>query len=93
MPDRGILAISPPVKSIRQIARGKLTQHRGRYGLFFGDLEAAFAASDVIVENTYTVPVVHQGYIEPHGVTAYWDRPDHVTLWECVQGAWGRGGT
>ena len=52
----------------------------------YGDLEAAFAASDVIVEATYTVPVVHQGYIEPHGVTAYWDRPDHVIVWECVQG-------
>ena len=54
----------------------------------YGDLEAAFASSDVIIENTYTVPMVHQGYIEPHGVTAHWDRPDHVTVWECVQGAW-----
>jgi len=53
----------------------------------YGDLEAAFAESDVIVEGTYTVPVVHQGYIEPHAVTAYWDRPDHVTVWECVQGS------
>ncbi len=54
----------------------------------YGDLEAAFASSDVVIENTYTVPMVHQSYIEPHGVTAYWDRPDHVTVWECVQGAW-----
>ncbi|MBE7552833.1 MAG: xanthine dehydrogenase family protein molybdopterin-binding subunit [Anaerolineales bacterium] len=53
----------------------------------YGDLAAAFAQSDVIVEQTYTVPVVHQGYIEPHAVTAHWDRPDHVTVWECVQGA------
>jgi CO/xanthine dehydrogenase Mo-binding subunit len=52
-----------------------------------GDLGTAFAQSDVIVEQTYTVPVVHQGYIEPHAVTAHWDRPDHVTVWECVQGA------
>ena len=51
-----------------------------------GDIEAAFTESDVIVENTYTVPVVHQGYIEPHAVTAHWDRPGHVTVWECVQG-------
>ena len=54
----------------------------------YGDLEAAFTSSDMIIENTYTVPMVHQGYIEPHGVTAYWDRADHVTVWECVQGAW-----
>jgi CO/xanthine dehydrogenase Mo-binding subunit len=53
----------------------------------YGDLESAFSGSDVIVEYTYTVPTVHQGYIEPHAVTAHWDRPDHVTIWECVQGA------
>lgn len=53
----------------------------------YGDLEAAFAESDVIIENTYTVPIVHQCYIEPHAVMAHWDRPNHVTVWECVQGA------
>jgi CO/xanthine dehydrogenase Mo-binding subunit len=52
-----------------------------------GDVGAAFAESDVIVGNTYTVPVVHQGYIEPHAVLAHWDRPGHVSVWECVQGA------
>ena len=52
-----------------------------------GDTVVAFAESDIIVERTYTVPIVHQGYIEPHAVTAHWDRPDHVTVWECVQGA------
>jgi CO/xanthine dehydrogenase Mo-binding subunit len=52
-----------------------------------GDLEAAFANSEVVVEHTYTVPTVHQGYIEPHAVVAHWDRADHVTVWESVQGA------
>jgi CO/xanthine dehydrogenase Mo-binding subunit len=33
--------------------------------------------------------VLHQSYAEPHAVTAYWDRADHVTVWECVQGAFG----
>jgi CO/xanthine dehydrogenase Mo-binding subunit len=56
-----------------------------------GDTAAAFAGSDVIVEHTYTVPTVHQGYIEPHAVTAFWDRADHVTVWQSVQGAfWAR---
>jgi CO/xanthine dehydrogenase Mo-binding subunit len=54
-----------------------------------GDPDAAFSESDVVVERTYTVPVLHQGYLEPHAVTAYWDRADHVTVWECVQGAFG----
>ncbi len=52
-----------------------------------GDLEAAFANSEVVVEHTYSVPIVHQGYIEPHAVVAHWDRADHVTVWESVQGA------
>ncbi|MBN1218955.1 MAG: xanthine dehydrogenase family protein molybdopterin-binding subunit [Anaerolineae bacterium] len=52
-----------------------------------GDVAAAFAASAVVVEHTYTVPTVHQGYIEPHAVTAHWDRANHVTVWQSVQGA------
>ncbi|MBN1964786.1 MAG: xanthine dehydrogenase family protein [Anaerolineae bacterium] len=52
-----------------------------------GDLDAVLAWSDVIVEHTYTVPEVHQGYIEPHSFVAYWDSADHVTVWISTQGA------
>ena len=31
-----------------------------------GDVEAGFKQSDVVLENTFTVPAVHQAYIEPH---------------------------
>ena len=31
-----------------------------------GDVEEGFRQSDVIVENTFSVPAVHQAYIEPH---------------------------
>ena len=54
----------------------------------YGDVQAGFAQSDVIVEQTFTVPVVHQGYIEPHAATARWDDESHVTVWEPVQGTW-----
>ncbi len=60
-----------------------------RYTFEHGDLAAAFAESNCIIEHTYKMPTVHQGYIEPHAVTAYFDRPEHVTVWECVQGAFG----
>src|SRR5215471_2756043 len=33
-----------------------------------GDPAKGFAESDVVVERTYRVPMVHQGYIEPHAV-------------------------
>ena len=35
-----------------------------------GDLEAGFAAADVIVERSYKTAAVHQGYIEPHACVA-----------------------
>jgi CO/xanthine dehydrogenase Mo-binding subunit len=54
----------------------------------YGDVEAGFAQAAVIVEHTYTVPVVHQGYIEPHAATAHWDDDRHVTVYEPVQGTW-----
>ncbi len=53
----------------------------------YGDLEAGFQEADLVLEHTYSVPVVHQSYIEPHTVTAFWDHPGHLTLWEPVQGA------
>ena len=31
-----------------------------------GDVEEGFRQSDLVVENTFTVPAVHQAYIEPH---------------------------
>ncbi len=31
-----------------------------------GDVAAAFREADLVVENTYTTPMVHHGYIEPH---------------------------
>jgi len=34
-----------------------------------GHVDDAFAQADLIVENTFTTPMVHQGYIEPHCCT------------------------
>jgi CO/xanthine dehydrogenase Mo-binding subunit len=62
-----------------------------RYTFEHGDLAAAFSESDCVIEHIYHMPSFHQGYLEPHAVTAFWDRPNHVTVWECVQGAfWAR---
>jgi CO/xanthine dehydrogenase Mo-binding subunit len=54
-----------------------------------GDMAIALAESDVVVENTYTMPATHQGYLEPHTVVAHWDRADHVMVWECAQSPFG----
>jgi len=52
-----------------------------------GDVAKGFAESDVVIENTYRVPMVHQGYMEPHAVLAQWDSSGNLTLWASTQGS------
>jgi len=52
-----------------------------------GDVAKGFAESDVVIENTYRVPMVHQGYLEPHAVLAEWDSTGQLTLWASTQGS------
>jgi CO/xanthine dehydrogenase Mo-binding subunit len=52
-----------------------------------GDVAKGFAESDLVVEHTYRVPMVHQGYLEPHAVLAEWDRSGNLTLWASTQGS------
>ena len=54
-----------------------------------GDPEQGFAESDVVVDRTFTLPMVHQGYIELHNATAFWDEEDRITIWSSTQGAFG----
>ena len=51
-----------------------------------GDVAAGFAESDLILERTYTIPMVHQGYIEAHAALAEWDASGNLTLWSSTQG-------
>jgi CO/xanthine dehydrogenase Mo-binding subunit len=52
-----------------------------------GDVTKGFAESDLVLEHTYRVPMVHQGYIEPHAVLAEWDTAGQLTLWASTQGS------
>src|SRR5881296_499816 len=52
-----------------------------------GDVAKAFAESEVVIEKTYRVPMVHQGYLEPHAVLAQWDTAGNLTLWASTQGS------
>jgi CO/xanthine dehydrogenase Mo-binding subunit len=48
-----------------------------------GDVEAALASSDRVFEHTFRSPKVHQGYIEPHCVTAYLEASGTAHIWSC----------
>jgi CO/xanthine dehydrogenase Mo-binding subunit len=52
-----------------------------------GDVAKGFAESDLVLERTYRVPMVHQGYLEPHAVLAQWDTTGLLTLWSSTQGS------
>lgn len=51
-----------------------------------GDVDAGFAASEVVVEREVTTASVHQGYIEPHCGTAMWHADGRLTVWSSSQG-------
>jgi 4-hydroxybenzoyl-CoA reductase subunit alpha len=52
----------------------------------FGDTEAGFAASDVIVEDTFQAPEVTHAQMEPHAALARWDDYEQrLELWCSTQ--------
>ena len=57
-----------------------LREHR--YG--WGDVDAAAAEADVVVEGTYDFPMVTQFAIEPHGFMAAPDG-DGIAIWSSIQ--------
>ena len=52
-----------------------------------GDVAEAFGRAAAIVEGRYTMPPVHQGYIEPHACVASWNSDGQAQIWCSTQGA------
>src|SRR5690349_17555566 len=74
----GVAAVAKPAKAVNISQQAKLAR---------GDVAKGLAESDVVVEKTYRVPMVHQGYLEPHAVLAQWDTTGQLTLWASTQGS------
>ncbi|MCZ6538915.1 MAG: molybdopterin-dependent oxidoreductase, partial [Chloroflexi bacterium] len=55
----------------------------------FGNLDEAFANSDLVIERTFSLSMIHQGYIEPHNATAIWAEDGNITVWSSTQGSFG----
>ncbi len=53
-----------------------------------GDVEAGFAAADLVRERTYKTEATHQGYIEPHAAVAQLGADGKGEMWVCTQGQW-----
>jgi len=51
-----------------------------------GDLDKAFDAADIVIEREFETSWFHQGYIEPHSATAFWNQDGKLTIWNSSQG-------
>ena len=51
-----------------------------------GDVEQGFAEADIVLEREFETSMAHQGYIEPHNGTAFWNKDDEITVWVSTQG-------
>ncbi|MFF3226966.1 xanthine dehydrogenase family protein molybdopterin-binding subunit [Nocardia suismassiliense] len=55
-----------------------------------GDIDAALAAAEVTIDQTYTTPIEHNNPLEPHACIAIWhpegDDGPRVTLYDSTQG-------
>src|SRR5581483_2719459 len=50
-----------------------------------GDLEAGFAAADLVLEDTYRVPRYAHCAIEPHAMVGLFDASGRLTMWTASQ--------
>ncbi|WP_165226542.1 xanthine dehydrogenase family protein molybdopterin-binding subunit [Aquisphaera insulae] len=50
-----------------------------------GKPEDALKKADVVIEGTYSLPVITHVCLESHGLTAKWDAPDKLTVWASTQ--------
>ncbi|HEX2886871.1 xanthine dehydrogenase family protein molybdopterin-binding subunit [Vineibacter terrae] len=65
---------------------GKPSNIAGKIEHKLGDVEAGFAAADVIVERSFKTEPVHQGYIEPHACLVSVAPDGKATIWSSSQG-------
>ena len=54
-----------------------------------GDVEQGFGQADLVMEQEFHVPTVHQGYIEPQNATAWWTADGQITVWCSSQAPFG----
>jgi CO/xanthine dehydrogenase Mo-binding subunit len=81
-------AIKPDAPILHDHIRfeGKPSNIAGKLEHKLGDIEAGFAAADVIVERSFKTRPVHQGYIEPHACLVSVAPDGKATIWSSSQG-------
>jgi xanthine dehydrogenase molybdenum-binding subunit len=66
---------------------GKVSNLAQHFQHVKGDVNKGFQEADVIIEREFDTVTVHQGYIEPHTATAFWNTDGRLHVWCSTQGA------
>lgn len=67
------------------IHEGKQNNIGAREKVERGNVDEGFAQSDVVVEDTFTFPMVYHYAMEPHSVIAHYDDTGEITVWSSAQ--------
>ena len=71
-------AIADGAPQLHENYKGNIASHSE---MTLGDIEKGFAEADIVVEKVFRTKTVHQGYIEPHTATAWWQADGRITVW------------
>jgi CO/xanthine dehydrogenase Mo-binding subunit len=85
-PDAAILHEDLVTKGKPLADAPKRTNVAMRMELRRGDIDKGFAESDIVLEQIFTTPMVHQGYIEPHACVARYGEDGQIYVWTATQG-------
>ena len=91
-PDAPILLDGGAADSIKGLfdpVDGRPSNIARRIEMSLGDIDAGFAEADLVIEREFETAAAHQGYIEPHNATAFWNHDGQLTVWTSTQGAFG----
>jgi CO/xanthine dehydrogenase Mo-binding subunit len=91
-PDEALASDAPAVHEEPSVYAGALSPSGGPRNLQArhvwtggGDIEAALTTAEIRLEERFTTPALHQGYIEPHSCTA-WVEPDgRIQVWTSTK--------
>ena len=77
-------AMKPDAPRLHEELEGNVASHNK---LDIGDIEKGFEEAALVVEREFRTDTVHQGYIEPHSATAWWNPGNEkITVWCSSQG-------
>src|SRR5262245_11284491 len=77
----GVAVATPQVRPTKAV---NISQQAN---LSLGGAAKALAESEVVIRRTYHVPMVHQGYLEPHAALTQWDNKGHLTICGSTEGS------